>query len=127
MHLKFQSQSAGVFIARTMWLKSFVKIIFIIASVAAGSLSEYDECIRFEGESGFFTLKERTPIKDRSTISMEVKAYNCDGISLTFWNADDYSLTVKNFYFPTHGPISKFNVFDACNGLWHNGISNKKF
>lgn len=108
-----------------MLLKNLVKIIFVIASVAAENLPEYTKCIGLTGESGFFEVLERPAIKEKSTISLEVKANNCDVISLSFSNGDDYSLTVQNIVFPEIGPIHKFDLFAVCNGLWHNGTRFK--
>lgn len=54
---------------------------------------------------------------------MEVKAYNCGGISLTIHNGKNYVLTVQNegMYNRDDGSVDRFEIFGTCNGLWHEG------
>lgn len=106
------------------FLGNFIQITLIIASVATDTI--HQDCIHFEKESGFVQLLPTPVVREKSVISMEVKAYNCDDISLTIHNGKNYKLTVHNegMYSTDDGNIEGFELCGTCNGLWHEGILN---
>lgn len=104
-----------------MWLRNFGQIVLIIASISATS-NEPDRCIHFEKESGFVLLLPSPVFNNKSILRMEVKAYNCDEISLTIHNGKNYTLTVQNERIPDDGNVDRFDISSSCNGLWHDGM-----
>lgn len=105
-----------------MLLRYFSPIILITASVATSNVRQ--DCVYFEGESGFIELLPAPVVRNNSVLSMEVKAYNCDEISLTIHNGKNYKLTVQNegMFNRDDGIVDRFEISGSCNGLWHEGI-----
>lgn len=106
-----------------MLLKKCCQLILLIVSVTTSYIRS--ECISFEKESGFIRLLPTPIVNNNSVISMEVKAYNCDDLSLTIHNGKNFKLTVHNegMFGTDDGSIHRFKIFGSCTGLWNEGIS----
>ncbi|XP_037033547.1 uncharacterized protein LOC119072437 [Bradysia coprophila] len=97
-------------------------ILLIIVSVAAENA--YEDCIYFDKGSGFVKLSPLVSNELPVKLRMQVKAYNCDDISMTVYIGNKYK-----FNTPTQGSfmtigysISDYGINDPCNGLWHNAM-----
>lgn len=121
-HYFIQFQSFCDFITSKMLSINYVHVVLFIVSVSSGNFLQNDKCVYFESESGFIKLLDAPSLKENSTISMEVKAYNCDAISIRLNNGENYNLIVSD-------PVLRksFEIFSSCIGLWQEGILNNKY
>lgn len=98
-----------------------ILLLFIVGVTAENA---YDKCIFFDNGSGFVKLSALVSNEKPVKIRMEVKAYNCDDISLTLSIGNKYKFMtpIRGSLIEINNEIDDYDINSPCNGLWHNGI-----